>query len=153
MNNISIGNDNPVINTGVEKQPPPPSSPEIRSSETGQSSPAAEVELSKQAVGESNKKDENITKEKVTDKSLEEELKESIKSLNDKLGRMDREVQFKMDKKIDRHYISVIDKGSKEIIREFPPEEIRNFIAKFDELNEKLSASQDVKSMIVNLEA
>jgi uncharacterized FlaG/YvyC family protein len=65
---------------------------------------------------------------------------------------MDREVLFKLDKKINRNYISVIDKKSKEIIREFPPEEIRAFIAKFDEINQKLSMSHDVKSLIVNLE-
>jgi uncharacterized FlaG/YvyC family protein len=72
--------------------------------------------------------------------------------LNEKLARLDREILFKIDKRINRNYISVIDKVSKDIIREFPPEEIRNFIARFDEINEKLSFSTDVKSLIINLE-
>jgi len=160
IDSVSVNNENMVINTGegyVPSQPPSPSTSPTPKSSSG---PAAEVEISgevkssaqagaeAQAV-QASKTDKSNDK---SDRDFEAKLKDSIATLNDKLTRMDREVQFKLDKKIDKSYISVIDKKSKEIIREFPPEEIRAFIARFDEINDKLSMSQDVKSLIINLE-
>lgn len=150
IDSVSVNNDNLVINKGGGTPPPPPSSPEISNSGSGQA--AAEVEFSSPAA-QKNKKSERVEKSQ-SHQSMEEELRESIKNLNDKLGSMEREILFKMDKKIDKHYISVVDKTSKEVIREFPPEEIRTFIARFDEFNERLHTSTDaeLKSLIVNLE-
>lgn len=151
IDSISVSSDNLVINKGGGgTPPPPPSSPEINNSQSGQ--PAAVVELSKPVAQDSAKKSERVEKSQSEEKPPEEELKDSIDSLNKKLGKINQQILFKLDKKIDKHYISVIDKDSKEIIREFPPEEIRNFIARFDEFNEKLSTSSDVKSLIINLE-
>jgi len=148
IDGVSINNDNLVINKG-SGAPLPPSSPEINSSVSGQA--AAELNLNTRVADDSNKKSERVTKSQ-TEEAEEKQLKDVIQSLNDKLEQRSREIQFKLDKKIDRHYISVIDKQSKEVIREFPPEEIRTFIARFDEFNEKMSTSDDVKSLIINLE-
>ena len=149
IDGVSVNSDNPVINKGSGNAPQPPSSPEINSSVSGQA--AAEVDLSSRVADDGNKKSERVAKSQ-TEEAEEKQLKDIIGSLNDKLEQRSREVQFKLDKKIDRHYISVIDKQSKEVIREFPPEEIRTFIARFDEFNEKLNTSSDVKSLIINLE-
>ncbi len=150
IDGVSVNSDNLVINKG-SGAPQPPSSPEINSSVSGQA--AAELDLNTRVAADSNKKSERVAKSEVKSEEAEEnQLKDVIQSLNDKLEQRSREVQFKLDKKIDRHYISVIDKQSKEVIREFPPEEIRTFIARFDEFNEKLNTSEDVKSMIINLE-
>jgi len=161
IDSVSVNNENMVINTGegyVPSQPPSPSTSPTPKSSSG---PAAEVEISgevkntSQAGAEAQAVQASKTDKSSQDKSereFEAKLKDTIDSLNEKLTRMDREVLFKLDKKIDKSYISVIDKKSKEIIREFPPEEIRAFIARFDEINDKLSMSQDVKSLIINLE-
>jgi flagellar protein FlaG len=161
IDGVTATNENLVINKGEGSVPsPPPSSTKI-SSESGQA--AAEVDLNirpgtqqTNRIGENARQLERVIKAEVEktakEEDLEEQLRETIDALNEKLGRLDREVLFKIDKRINRNYISVIEKESKEIIREFPPEEIRNFIARFDELNEKLNVSADVKSLIINLE-
>jgi uncharacterized FlaG/YvyC family protein len=57
-----------------------------------------------------------------------------------------------VDQRIGKNYVSVIDKESKEVIREFPPKEIRSFIARFMEFNENLASTTDLRSLIINLE-
>lgn len=145
------GNDNLSANKGEELvSSRPPSSLETSKSEASQS--AVEVDLRSEIAKDVNKSSERVSEPKKSDESLEEQLKKTVEALNEKLIQLDREVLFKVDKKINKNYISVIDKQSKEVIREFPPKDIRTFIARFDEFNEQLSSSADVKSMIINLE-
>lgn len=155
----NVINDNLVINIGEGGVPSPPPSPQTTKNSDGVNSQAAvEVEVAIGLKGDESRgvnKSDRAAQTKDTEKadeSMEEELRKVIDDLNEKLNRLDREVLFKIDKKINRNYISVIDKESKEIIREFPPEEIRTFIARFDEINQKLLVSTDVKSLIINLE-
>jgi len=170
IENVSVANDSLMINKGeglTPSQPPSPSISTATSTATTQktgSGPAVEVAITEQLAKSLVQSDQVSTEKQQTqnlsntqgkesnDREMEKKLKETIESLNEKLARLDREVLFKVDKRIDKNYISVIDKKSKEIIREFPPEEIRAFIARFDEINQKLMVSSDVKSMIVNLE-
>jgi flagellar protein FlaG len=149
---ISV-NENLVINKGKGATPSqPPSSSEINANnETARITTEVDVRAQLTKDTDANKSSERVSESQLT-QSLEEELKEMIQTLNEKLSRMDREVLFKVDKRIDKNYISVIDKESKEIIREFPPREIRTFIARFMEFNEKLATSTDVRSLIINLE-
>jgi flagellar protein FlaG len=146
------GNDNLAVKGDQVSSPRPPSSQEVKSSgEVNQS--AVQLDLQAELTGETNKNEERIAaSQRGGDQSLEEELQKTIEALNEKLTRLNREVLFKIDKRINKNYISVIDKQSKEVIREFPPKDIRTFIARFDEFNEMLNTNPDVKSMIVNLE-
>lgn len=163
IENVSVANDSLMINKGegvTPSQPPSPSTSTAISTATTQktgSGPAVEVAITEQLSKSLAQSDQVSTEKQQTQnlsntQEMEKKLKETIESLNEKLARLDREVLFKVDKRINRNYISVIDKKSKEIIREFPPEEIRAFIARFDEINQKLMVSSDVKSMIINLE-
>lgn len=162
IDNVSVNSDNLVINKGEGTMPSQPPSPTIptTTAQSNQAGPAVQVDLTQLVSREATQGSTGAEQQAVarslskegSEKELEEKLKESISSLNEKLNRLDREVQFKVDKRINKNYISVIDKKSKEIIREFPPEEIRAFIARFDEINEKLLVSSDIKSLIVNLE-
>ncbi|MCP4217965.1 MAG: flagellar protein FlaG [bacterium] len=147
IENVSGNNENLVLDKSGVNAPQPPSSPETKSSESSQKS--AEVDLQTRIAEKVGSDSREALEE---DKSLEDELKESISSLNEKLSRLDRQVLFKLDKKIGKNYISVVDKESEEVIREFPPKEIRTFIARFDEINEQMMASSDIKSLIINLE-
>lgn len=154
IDSVTVNNDNLIVNKGEGYTPPQPPSPSVpSSSQKSSSNEAAAVELS-QEVQSNTQTTNEISKSspKENEMDMEKRLHESVNTLNEKLTKMDREIQFKLDKKINRNYISVIDRKSKEIIREFPPEEIRAFIARFDEINEKLSMSPDLKSMIINLE-
>jgi len=146
------GHDSLVVNKGEEPGGPsrPPSSQETGTTAASQS--AVEVDLRSEIAKDINKSEERTSAVKRPDQSLEEELQKTVEALNDKLNKLDREILFKVDKRINRNYISVIDKQSKEVIREFPPKDIRTFIARFDEFNTKLDSSSDVKSLIINLE-
>lgn len=146
--------ENLVVNRGEEpgSSRPPSSQDVIETNSDTPSQMAVEVDLRAEIVRDVGKNSERVSNAPKTEKSLEEDLRKTIDALNDKLTRLDREVLFKMDKRINKNYISVIDKQSKEVIREFPPKEIRTFIARFDEFNDMLTSSADVKSMIINLE-
>jgi flagellar protein FlaG len=145
------GNDNLSANKGEEViSSRPPSSLETSSTKANQT--AVEVDLRSEIARDMNTSNERVAGTQKSDESLEEQLSKTVEALNEKLTQLDREVLFKVDKKINKNYISVIDKQSKEVIREFPPKDIRTFIARFDEFNEQLNSSADVKSMIVNLE-
>jgi uncharacterized FlaG/YvyC family protein len=54
-----------------------------------------------------------------------------------------RSLRFKLDERIGRNYISIIDKETEEIIKEYPPEEIRNFMAQVMKFEERMLASGD----------
>jgi uncharacterized FlaG/YvyC family protein len=160
MIDIISTNENLVISKGEGVYPsPPPSSPgaDVKVSPavtgiTGESPGAREgsaVQLSPAIQTNTVKVDRG---EAYREKIEEKELKETIQRLNDRLGGLDREVLLKMDERIGKYYVSVVDKESKEIIREFPPEEIRTFIARFMEYNDKLAGVTDLRSLIVNLE-
>ena len=146
------GNESLHVNKGEEgSSSRPPSSQEIKNGQTaGQS--AVEVDLRSEIAKDINRNEERASGNEKPDESMEEDLKKSIEALNEKLTHLDREVLFKVDKRINKNYISVIDKQSKEVIREFPPKDIRTFIARFDEFHSQLDSSADVKSMIINLE-
>lgn len=162
MVDVISGNENLVVNKGEGVPSPPPSSSEVSSvnestspvTETG--APAsgnakavqgdASVELTSQAAGVLDKEGD------AQDEGMQKELHDTIDRMNKKLNNLDREIMLKVDQRIGKNYVSVIDKGSKEIIREFPPEEIRTFIARFMEFNEKLASETDLRSLIINLE-
>jgi flagellar protein FlaG len=147
----TIGNESLPVNKGEGLVPSrPPSSQEVSSTETNQT--AVQVDLRAEVGKDINKSSERVSQTPKSQESMEEELKKTIESLNRKLTRLDREILFKIDKRINKNYISVIDKESKEVIREFPPKDIRTFIARFDEFNERLNSSSDVRSLIINLE-
>jgi flagellar protein FlaG len=144
------GNDI-LVNKGDEaRSARPPSSQEISNSESGES--AVQVDLRSDIAKDVNKSSERVSGNAKSESSMDEELQKSVDSLNEKLSKLDREILFKLDKKIGKNYISVVDKTSQEVIREFPPKEIRTFIARFDEFNNQLNSAADVKSLIVNLE-
>jgi flagellar protein FlaG len=168
MVDVISTNENLVLNTGEGVSPsPPPSSSETsnasevatRTSKTGVASEAvtttstqvdASVELTPQARDTLENSDQQ--KKEGQEDELQKELVDTVERLNEKLTRLDREILLKVDQRIGKNYISVVEKETQEIIREFPPEEVRSFIARFTEFNEKLASVTDLRSLIVNLE-
>lgn len=158
----NVTNDNVIVNKGEGFMPSPPPSPTVTSTPSttqgigteGAVSLDISQEVQKLGTDQSTKSSNAVSlpNQKENEKDMEKKLQESVTALNEKLTRMDHDVMFKVDKRINKNYISVVEKNSKKVIREFPPEEIRSFIARFDEINQKLSRSGDVKSMIINLE-
>jgi flagellar protein FlaG len=157
IENMSV-NENLAINQGEGVSPSrPPSSSEVNAATKtggpGQTNKTAEspaVELSREIKG--NLEQAEVKQKEAEKELVEQELKDTVRRLNEKLARLDREILLKVDQRIDKNYVSVIDKESKEVIREFPPEAIRTFIARFMEFNEKLASTTDLRSLILNLE-
>lgn len=157
-------NDSLNVNTGEGVQPsPPPSSSGVTSGEakvnststetgvpqTQQSAEAVQVELTPEAREGLEATDQANQQ---SDREFDEELRDTIDRLNLKLNKLDREILLKIDQRIGKNYVSVVEKDSQEVIREFPPKEVRSFIARFMEFNENLASETDLKSLIINLE-
>lgn len=155
-NVTNSGTLNLQINTGEGLRPSPPPSSEITNSPVPQTQNTPAVKAAGEAQSQANVSDAERKDSARAPSSAplgQEELKqleESIQRLNEKLNSMNREIQFKVDKDINRNYISIIDKKTKEIIKEVPPREIRRFIAVLRELDDRLYNGQELKEIFVN---
>lgn len=69
---------------------------------------------------ELNQSVEEITKEKA------EEL---VEGLNDYLEPMNTSVQFEFHDKLDRYYVSVVDRETDEVVKEIPPKKLLDVYA------------------------
>jgi len=123
----------------------PPSS---KVKETAEVKLEAPVELKRTEIKEEVIKEVNEPEVEIDPK----ELNEAIDRLNDKLYMSNREIVFKTEQKINKHYISVIDKESQEVIKEWPPKEVRKFLVGLKELEEQLGTNKDIKNVILNME-
>jgi flagellar protein FlaG len=138
-----------LIQAGEGVPPSPPSS----SSETKKTEPDARAETAGVRSDSAAKESRQASAQPQTqDNSApvvdEKKLEESIRQLNERLYYLDRQILFKVDKKINRSYISIIDKTTKEVIKEFPPEEIRTLMARMREFEQHASYRRgDVKNL------
>ena len=123
----------------------PPSS---KVKETAEVKLEAPVEVKRTEIKEEVIKEVNKPEAEIDPK----ELNEAIDRLNDKLYMSNREIVFKTEQKINKHYISVIDKESQEVIKEWPPKEVRKFLVGLKELEEQLGTNKDIKNVILNME-
>ena len=77
-------------------------------------------------------KEDLLSKEEVV--RMEEELLEDIERLNQTVRTFDRKLEFQLHRDTDRYYVQVIDVIDDEIIREIPPEQVLDLLAKIDEM-------------------
>jgi len=104
-------------------------------------------------VARKNEKGDGVGKESESDSTdalSNEELKEMIDRINEKLNGLNREVQFKMDDKVDVRYISVVDTKTEKVIREFPPEEIRSLMGRLREFSDSMNGGEET-NLLVNM--
>lgn len=149
---------NPQISNGGGYSSPAASSEQIfvfsPQSETGNEQPE-DVFVSSGSRGKQEDLSAQIKKE-AQEKNLEDlPLEKTIQRLNEKMNLLNRQLQFRLDERIGRNYISIIDKKTKETIKEFPPEEIRNFIAQMMEFENRLKEEPNsdlVGELMVNIE-
>jgi len=69
-------------------------------------------------------------KEKVSQESLEE----VVKSLKEKLSMLNTQLKIEIDRETDTVVVKVIDKQSKEVIRQIPPEYVLKIAKYLDEI-------------------
>ncbi len=68
----------------------------------------------------------------------QKKLEEMVRELNEKLYSLNSQLQFRIDKDLNRTYISIVDRKTKEVIKEIPPEEIRHLMAQMREYEESI---------------
>ena len=71
-------------------------------------------------------KEESVSKEESFSK---EEAAELVKGLNDFIEPMHTSIKFELHDKLDRYYVSVIDKNTYEVIKEIPPKKMLDMYA------------------------
>ena len=76
---------------------------------------------------------DNLLSNNVSDQ-VEEELKGEIERLNKAIKTFDRKLEFNLHQDTDRYFVQVIDIIDDEIIREIPPEQVLDLVAKIDQM-------------------
>ena len=65
---------------------------------------------------------------------LEEDVKESVKDVNDIVKKVKEDLAFELHDETDRMMVKVIDRKTKEVIKELPPEEMLDLSARIHEM-------------------
>lgn len=78
-----------------------------------------------------------------SNKNVSEKFLNDIQSIS---RLMNRKIQFSMDYKNNEMIVSIIDRDTKEVIRQLPPEELRRLHQKLQETAEMLGLIVDAKA-------
>ena len=65
---------------------------------------------------------------------MEERLEEEIDRLNEIVRTYDRKLNFQLHRETESYFVEVIDVVEDEVIREVPPEEILDLVARIDDM-------------------
>lgn len=68
------------------------------------------------------------------DNSVQEKVREAIQALNESALLVGRDLEFVIHEDTGRTMVRVIDRETKELIREIPPEKILDLIARINEM-------------------
>ncbi len=104
------------------------------------------------AVMESNRSSpKNDSEDTGLDQEKIRDMEESLQKINEKLAGMNREIQYKVDENTNRFYFSIVDKKTKEVIKEVPPPEVRKFAASLKDFLEKLDSGEKLGHLFINM--
>ncbi|RAK08593.1 flagellar protein FlaG [Halanaerobium saccharolyticum] len=65
---------------------------------------------------------------------LEDDVRESVKDINDIVQKVKEDLSFEVHDETDRMMVKVIDRRTKEVIKELPPEEMLDLSARIHEM-------------------
>jgi len=65
---------------------------------------------------------------------LEDDVRESVKDINDIVQKVKEDLSFEIHDETDRMMVKVIDRKTKEVIKELPPEEMLDLSARIHEM-------------------
>lgn len=74
------------------------------------------------------------SQERVQFKPKEEELKQALNHVKEGFEKANIDFEYSVDKATNREVVKVIDKDTKEVLRQYPPEEILNMLQKMYEM-------------------
>lgn len=114
-----------------------------QSAPAAQETPKVKVDEAVTAKLEAEKQKEINAKDVASDKKVSsEELKVSVEKLNDYLKADHRNLAFSVHEESGRDVVSILDTKSKEVIKQYPAEEILTLSAKLNEFSETASVEQ-----------
>lgn len=73
-------------------------------------------------------------KKEYNEEKLEEDVKESVKDINDIIEKVKEDLSFEVHDETDRMMVKVIDRKTKEVIKELPPEEMLDLSARIHKM-------------------
>ncbi len=73
-------------------------------------------------------------KNKANEKELEEDVKESVQDINDIVEKVKEDLAFKIHDKTERLMVQVVNRSTREVIKELPPEEMLDLSARIHEM-------------------
>ena len=73
-------------------------------------------------------------KNKSSEKELEEDVKESVQDINDIVEKVKEDLAFKIHDKTERLMVQVVNRSTREVIKELPPEEMLDLSARIHEM-------------------
>lgn len=120
--NISSINSNPVPGNTPRPAAAEASTAEVRQAHSAQISSAAPVQT-EQSVSQTQKAEAN-----------RQELEEAVKQVNDFLKPINNAIQFNLDDDTGKTIVKVIDLATKDVIRQFPSEEMLSIAKAIDKM-------------------
>jgi len=132
------------INSGITNVAPPPAEAKPQTSSVAmQEGQKIKTDDAVDAKLEVAKQKDKSVEEAIAAKSVSsDELKVSVDKLNNYLKADQRNLAFSVDEDSGRDVVSILDTVSKEIIKQYPTEEILTLSAKLSEFNESGSMEQ-----------
>ncbi|MBI2277476.1 MAG: flagellar protein FlaG [Dechloromonas sp.] len=118
--NISSINSNSLPGTVPRPTTAEPSGTEIRQARTAQSAAPVQTE---QAVSRTEKTE-----------ASRQELEDAVKAVNDFLKPINNSIQFNLDDDTGKTIVKVIDLATKDVIRQFPSEEMLSIAKAIDKM-------------------
>lgn len=67
-------------------------------------------------------------------KKLKEEVRDKVEEMNNIVDLLDRDIAFKLHDKTKQLMVQIIDVKTQEVIKEMPPEELLDLIARIEEM-------------------
>ena len=86
------------------------------------------------SASDRNNSNSGIQQQAMNSQSANESLKKAVAEMNRKINNSNEEAVFGIHEKTNRITIKIVDKDTKEIIKEFPPEKTLDMIAKVWEM-------------------
>ena len=82
-----------------------------------------------------------------------EQLGAIVEKLNDFVQQVQRELEFSIDEENGEVVVKVVDARTRDVVREIPPEEVREMRKRLNEVAEKLFQEGPVTSMLFQAKA
>jgi len=82
-----------------------------------------------------------------------EQLSAIVEKLNDFVQMVQRELEFSIDEDNEEVVVKVVDARTKDVVREIPPEEIREMRKRLSEVSEKIFDSGTAASVLFRAKA